>query len=1104
MADPTGPREPSSPPEHPAPGCPPPAAAPAPPYNYKLVLQKAVQTAASDLHLKVGRPPMIRLNGELSSLELPPLKPEDLESIGEQICPPKQKREFDAEKETELGERLDPEALRTLLSRHFSSARAVLERHGGTVEKFIGDAVMAVFGIPVIHEDDALRAVRAALELQAGVRAINAEIAVPAALAVRIGINTGEVVTGVGAGETLVTGDTVNTAARLEQAARPGEILIGPDTHDLVRDAVEVEAMPPLALKGKAVPIGSFRVISVVGNEGHRRNIDAPMVGRAAEFALLMDAWRATRDGQAAQLTTVLATAGVGKSRLIRELASVLEPEATIGRGRCLPYGDGITYWPVRELVHSLAGIEESDSKDAALQKIADLLPAPCPQEVRDGVAAAVGLETRLLRHEEIFWAVRRTLETVAERRPLLVLIEDLHWAEETLLDLLEFIVEMALQPMLIVATARPELMTARPGWGGTPSSTLLRLNALPSDDAGDLLRAQRGAGALPPELQAQILDSADGNALYIEEIVGLLREREFLIEADGDWRATGSLTEITVPPTIHALLAARLDQLPEGERSVAQHGAVVGRSFEAAALLDIGPDAIRTDLARRLLGLVRKELIRPERSQLSDGDAYRFRHILIRDAAYAALSKGERSTIHEKFATWLARTAGDRSDEFAEIVGFHLQEAARYHGELGNDRAVSLRASAAPWFLRAGSRARLRDDPGAAEALLRTCADLAAGADPATEVTALTLLGDQLLSAARLDEADGVLTRAFERATATGDTRAAAHVRLSQTHLHHHTHPSTWVEETRIAAADAIGIFTAAGDELGLARAWGALSVADQNDPARAAEATARHLYHAQRAGDPRELAMAIIGEAISAASGETPVAEALPRARELLALATGIGRGPAADLGMSVALLEAMAEESEQSREHIGQSLHTERELGLKLDLAFGVIGASLAYQYLGDPAAAEVVLREGLDLMDVAGEQEVSAYLAGRLAMMLALMARYEEAEDFIERARASNSADELVEANWRSARSRVEAARGNGAAAIEHAERVLAIVDPKFLSRYALALMDLAVARQAAGQVDDARATLQSARAVAERKGNLALLRMVDRELTALSA
>ena len=248
----------------------------------------------------------------------------------------------------------------------------------------------------------------------------------------------------------------------------------------------------------------------------------------------------------------------------------------------------------------------------------------------------------------------------------------------------------------------------------------------------------------------------------------------------------------------------------------------------------------------------------------------------------------------------------------------------------------------------------------------------------------------------------------------------------------------------------------------------------------------------------------MAITGEATNAASGETPVAEALPRARDLLALATGIGRGPAADLGMSVALLEAMAGESEQSREHIGQSLHTERELGLKLDLAFGVIGASLAYQYLGDPAAAEVVLREGLDLMDAAGEQEVSAYIAGRLAMMLALMARYEEAEDFIERARASNTANELVEANWRSARSRVEAARGNGAAAIEHAERVLSIVDPTFLSRYALALMDLAVALQAAGQVDDARAALRSARAAAERKGNLALLRMVERELRAMSA
>ncbi len=1002
---------------------------------------------------------------------------------------------------TELGERLDPEAVRALLSRHFSNARVVLERHGGTVEKFIGDAVMAVFGIPVIHEDDALRAVRAAVELQAGVDTINAELTVAAKLAVRIGINTGEVVTGSGAGETLVTGDTVNTAARLEQAASPGEILIGPDTHDLVRDAVLAEAKPPIALKGKAQPLGPFSIVSIIGEEGHRRNADAPIVGRAAELGSLTHAWRAARDGQAVQLITVLATAGVGKSRLIRELSSVLESEATIGLGRCLPYGDGITYWPVRELVHSLAGIDESDSKGAALEKIATLLPAPCPQEVRDGVAAAIGLETHMLRHEEIFWAVRRMLQTVAEGRPLLVLIEDLHWAEETLLDLLEFLVELAIEPMLIVATARPELLATRPGWGGSPSSTLLRLHALAGNAAADLLLTQRGAAALPPDIQQQILDVADGNALYIEEMVGLLRERGLLAPEGDGWRATGSLTEIAVPPTIQALLAARLDQLPDGERSVAQHGAVMGRSFEAAALVDIGSDAVRKDLGRQLLGLVRKELIRPDRSQLSDNDAFRFRHILIRDAAYAALSKAERASLHEKFAAWLERAARDRADEFAEIVGFHLQQSARFHDELGDERAAGLRAAAAPWFLKAGSRAQLRDDAGAAETLLRTCAELAAGTDPATEIAALTLLGDQLLNAVELDAAAGVLDRALESAHRTGDMRAAAHVRLSQVHLHHHSQPATWAAEARLVAADAIEVFAAIGDELGLARAWRAISIADQNDPVRTEEAIARQLDHAQRAGDPRELAMALMGEAVRLVSGDTPVAVALPRGRELLASATGIGRSPAADVGISVALLEAMADDSHHARQRILQALNTQRELGLTLDLAFGVVGASLAYQYLDDPAAAEKVLREGLELMDSAGELEVSAYLAGRLAVMLTLMECYYDAETLIQRAQASNSADELHEANWRSALARVEAARGNGAEAIEHARRAVALVDPRFPSRYALTLMDLAVAFTAAGRVDDARGALEEARVAAERKGNVAILRTVDRELGA---
>ena len=604
---------------------------------------------------------------------------------------------------TELGERLDPESLRTLLGRHFASARATLELHGGTVEKFIGDAVMAVFGVPLSHEDDALRAVKAALALQAGVASINDDTAVPARLKVRVGVNTGEVVTGSAAGETLVTGDTVNTAARLEQSAEPGEVLIGHATYELVRDAVSAEPASGMRLKGKSAPVDAYRLFGLVSDEGHRRNVQAPMVGRSAELASLTEAWLAIGKGHGAVLVTVLASAGVGKSRLIRELASRLSPEARVARGRCLSYGNGITYWPVREVIHGLAGIDVSDSVAAAREKLSALTPATDPPEVVDGVAAAIGLETHALRQEEVFWAIRRWLEAVAEVSPLLLLFEDLHWAEDSMLDLLEYIVEMATRPILIVATARPELLATRIGWGGNPSSRLLRLESLGGGVAAELLAMQPGAVAIPPDYQQQVLDAADGNPLYIEEMVGMLRERGLLHEANANGRPGGELKAIEVPPTIQALLAARLDQLPQEERTVAEHGAVIGRSFEAAALVEMGPDDMRADLARRLMGLVRKELLRPERSELSDGDAFRFRHILIRDAAYSALAKSERASLHERFARWLEHAAKDRVTEFEEVIGFHLEQAAAYRHELGDPEAGKLRALAAPWFLSAG-----------------------------------------------------------------------------------------------------------------------------------------------------------------------------------------------------------------------------------------------------------------------------------------------------------------------------------------------------------------------------------------------------------------
>ncbi len=470
---------------------------------------------------------------------------------------------------TQLGERLDPEAVRTLLARHFADARRILERHGGTVEKFIGDAVMAVFGIPRVHEDDALRAVRAALEIQQGVAMLNAETGSIAELGIRIGINTGEVVAGNPShGETLITGDAVNIAARLEQAAGIGEVLVGPRTHALIRDAVSAGRPRPLQLKGKSAGVEAHPIHDVLGDVGRRRDLDATMVGRTDELRELQQGWIAGRSKPEIHSVTVVGTAGVGKSRLVREFADAVD--ARVVKGRCLPYGDGITYWPIREALFSFAGVTEADSPNDASNALGRIVAGdPEAPILRRRLEAAIGLSDESAPREEIFWAVRRTLELIAARRATVLIVEDVHWAEPTLLDLLEFLGDRAKADLMLIATARPELIESRPGWGsGTANHHRLELQPLGGGDTDALLLGQAGGTAVPAHLRERILVAAEGNPLYVEEMVAMLREIGALREQDNAWSFNGQADHLDVPPTITALLGARLDHLPTGERT--------------------------------------------------------------------------------------------------------------------------------------------------------------------------------------------------------------------------------------------------------------------------------------------------------------------------------------------------------------------------------------------------------------------------------------------------------------------------------------------------------------------------------------------------------
>ena len=609
---------------------------------------------------------------------------------------------------TALGEELDAETLRIVLARYFERMKTIVERHGGSVEKFIGDAVMAVFGVPVAHEDDALRAVRSAAEMRDALPELG--------LLGRIGVMTGEVVTGTA--ERLATGDAVNVASRLESAAPPGEVLLGEATHELVRAVVDVEPVEPLELKGKAKRVPAYRLVHV--RPVPERRHDASFVGRERELALLREAWGRVREEQCCELVTVVGEAGVGKSRLVAEaLAGV---EAAIVRGRCLPYGEGITYWPVVEVLKQLG---ERPPEEAVAAPIRSLLG-------ESGAATSA---------DEIAWAFRKTVEQAAAEQPLVVVFDDIQWGEDTFLDLIEHVALLSSgASILLLCISRPEIGERRRSWPVT-----LRLEPL-RDEAVEQLIGER----IPDELRERIARAAGGNPLFIEEMVAMA--------GDGDG-------EVVVPPTLQALLATRLDQLDGGQRGVLERGAVEGEVFHRGAVQALANDG--SQVTPHLAALVRNQLIRPDRSQLVGDDGFRFRHLLIRDAAYQALPKTTRAELHERFAAWLAHNWAELV-ELDEVLGYHLEQACRYRAELGMARDDELAEAARRRLTAGGRRAQLLANYDGAARMFERAAALV----PPLEVDLLleTELVESLYWAG---DGAGALLRAesiAERAATAGD----------------------------------------------------------------------------------------------------------------------------------------------------------------------------------------------------------------------------------------------------------------------------------------------------------------------------------------------
>jgi class 3 adenylate cyclase/tetratricopeptide (TPR) repeat protein len=697
---------------------------------------------------------------------------------------------------TALGDRTDPEKLRTIMAGYYEEMRRILERHGGMVEKFVGDAVMAVFGIPVSYEDDGLRAVRAAWQMRSAVDALG--------LSARIGVNTGEVVTG--DGETLVTGDAVNVAARLEQLANPGEVLIGLQTQRLVRAAVVTEPVD-LEVKGKLRSVSAYRLVSVdLLADAQARRLHTPLVGRKRELGVLHQSFQRTVTEQACHLFTLLGSAGVGKTRLVNELLSGID--ATVLRGRCLSYGEGITYWPVVEVLKQLG------PRAAATIELID-----------HGTGSA----------RELFWAVRAELERAAGERPLVVVFDDIHWGEPTFLDLVDHIADLSREaPILLLCLARAELVDHRPGWGGGKlNSTTMLLEPMPAEDCAGLIDLL--GFATDHATRDRVLQRAAGNPLFIEEMLAL-------VEQGGDVR---------MPSTIQALLQARLDQLGVGERAVIERGAVEGEIFHQASVRELTPVQQRPDVDAHLVGLVRKELIRPTKAALATYEAFRFRHLLIRDAAYESLPKALRAQLHEGFADWLSAQEVVLVER-DEILGYHLEQAAKYHRELGEPKAM-IEQRAAERLEAAGSKALARDDRPASVNLLTRVLALLPDHDPRRTRILLHMLG-ALRGLGEVDQE----RRVIAELGSSDDADAQMHGRLARVDLGFQDATEGASDEAIQTARAAIDLFERSRDDAGLAHAWLVLFDVEwlRSQAVPALVAIEKALDHARRAADTSLLA--------------------------------------------------------------------------------------------------------------------------------------------------------------------------------------------------------------------------------------------------------
>src|SRR6266511_1766369 len=1000
---------------------------------------------------------------------------------------------------TRLGESLDPEALTRVMRGYFDRTKAIIERHGGTVAKVIGDAVLGVFGAPRAHEDDALRAVRAADEARRDLHSLNEEFTAQWGVRIetRMGSNTGEVIVGAfNRGEGIAIGDAMNLGARLEQHAGPGDILLGEATYGLVRHAVEAEPLERFPVKGKAIPVCAFRLLRVVPSaEPLRRRLDAPLVGRSDELSALDMIFRTVVRKRRCRLAAVMGEPGVGKTRLVGELLDHLAPEAEILRGRCLSYGEGITFWPVAEIVRQAARISDDEAPDRGLVAVRSLLGGePDADGIAARVAAVVGLTSGTYPIQETFWAARKLFEAMARRHPLIVLIEDIHWAEPALFDLIDHMARLTRDvPVLLLCTARPDVTERQPGWP-PEESEVVRVEPLSDLEVERLIAGLLGIGGMESRIKSKLVQAADGNPLFVEQLVSMLIGEGLLVRDDGHWMGRGDLSTVRVPTTISALLETRLDQLGAIERSTLERAAVVSKVFSRSSVAALLPDELRQNVGMSLLSLERKEFVRPDPSRFLGEQALAFRHALIRDSAYQGMLKQTRAELHERFADWLEATASQRLSEYEEILGHHLEQAYRHRAALGpvDEEGRALAGRAATWLIPAARRASARGDVAARVNLFGRVEELLDREDPRRgEVRLESALA--VSASGDVERAEALFGEIADEARARGERPLELRSRIHRQYLRSLTHPTeTPLARLLAEGEEAVTAFTEFGDDGGLASAWHLIATAHyiwSNQGSRL-QAAQQALEHATRAGDIELASRCVSHIALAMLHGSTPAKTAVQQSEDLLARFPGRPQFEfVITTPMCVSL--AMLGRFQQAREAAARAKAIAEDLGSKWSIALILWMAGDVERLAGEWEAAERLYRRGYEIYERMGEKTLLSTLAIFLGDAVYAQGRHDEAFGLTQVSREAASPEDVVsQMFWRALRAKVLSRRGAtseaeslGRDAVEVGRKVDCI------DLQGDVLMDLSEVLRLAGHPHKAREAAEEALSRYKQKGNV---------------